>query len=78
MLDEIRIQINEKRYCMLMDGDSILPLCLVPCFDCDDIMLSDEVEYGHKAPVLLDCFNQKYYFEWDLTVKRVSFSFMSQ
>lgn len=58
---------------MLMDGDSILPLCVVPYFDCDDTM-SDDVEYGHKAPVLLDCFNQKYNFEWDLTVKRVSFS----
>lgn len=76
MLDQIRVQINKNRYCMLMDGDSLLPLCIVPYFDCDDdIMNDDSIEYGHKAPVLLDGFNQNYSFEWDLTVKRVRKNF---
>lgn len=69
MLDEIRIQINKNRHCMLKDGASILPLCVVPYYgDGDDI---DNGEFAHKAPVLLDCFYENYKFEWDLTTKRV-------
>lgn len=68
MLDEIRIQINKNRHCMLKDGASILPLCIVPYYDNDQI---DNDEFAHKAPVLLDCFYENYKFEWDLTTKRV-------
>lgn len=68
MLDEIRIQINKNRHCMLKDGASILPLCIIPYYaDCD----LDSDEFAHKAPVLLDCFYETYKFEWDLTTKRV-------
>ncbi|CRK95512.1 CLUMA_CG008981, isoform A [Clunio marinus] len=69
MLDEIRIQINLKRHCMLKDGASILPLCIVPYYgDCDQI---ENTEFAHKAPVLLDCFYEDYKFEWDLTTRRI-------
>ena len=70
MLDEIRIQINGKGHCMLKDGNSILPLCIIPCFE--DVEIKDNSEYSHKAPVLLDCFYDDYKFDWDLTTKRVS------
>jgi hypothetical protein len=69
MLDEIRIQINATGHCMLKDGASILPLCIVPFYaDADTV---DNGEFAHKAPVLLDCFYENYKFEWDLTTKRV-------
>lgn len=69
MLEEIRVQINQKRHCMLKDGASILPLCIVPYYGDSDQMENDE--FAHKAPVLLDCFYENYKFEWDLTTKRV-------
>lgn len=68
MLDDIRTQINKNRHCMLRDGASILPLCVVSYYgDKDD----DCSEFVHKAPVLLDSFYDNYKFEWDLTTKRV-------
>lgn len=68
MLDEIRIQINKNRHCMLKDGASILPLCIIPYYGDHEQM---EDEFAHKAPVLLDEFYESYKFEWDLTTKRV-------
>lgn len=68
MLHEIRVQINKNRHCMLKDGASILPLCIVPYYGDSDRM---DGEFAHKAPVLLDCFYENYKFEWDLTTQRV-------
>lgn len=70
MLDEIRIEINRNKHCMLRDGASILPLCIVPYYGESEQIDNDE--FAHKAPVLLDCFYENYQFEWDLTTKRVS------
>lgn len=70
MLDEIRIQINKNKHCMLRDGASILPLCIIPYYGVNELIDNDE--FAHKAPVLLDCFYENYQFEWDLTTKRVS------
>lgn len=75
MLDDIRIQINKNRHCMIKDGASILPLCIVPYYGDNEV---DSSEFAHKAPVLLDCFYENYKFEWDLTTKRVSDSKYSQ
>jgi hypothetical protein len=75
MLDEIRIQINEKRHCMLIDGNSILSLCIIPCYGDGDLgdQIKDNGEFAHLAPVLLDCFYDNFGFKnWDLTTKRVS------
>jgi hypothetical protein len=72
MLDEIRLQINKNRHCMLKDGASILPLCVVPYYgESEDV---DNIEFAHKAPVLLDCFYENYKWDsanGDLTTKRV-------
>lgn len=48
MLDDIRVQINEKRYFMIKDGASILPLCIVSRYDSDNEV--DSGEFAHKAP----------------------------
>jgi hypothetical protein len=72
MLVRIRTDINKDGHCMLRDGFNMLSLCVVPYYEEKLDEIESIGELAHKAPVILDCFFEKYSFKsWDLTTQKV-------
>lgn len=67
ILNQVRNDINKRRVCMLQEGSTIIPLCVVPHYK-EKISI-----YPHHAPVLTEEFYKYIRPQWDLTTLRVSF-----
>lgn len=66
LLAQVRNEINKKKVCMLQEGSTIIPLCVVPHY-------SKTIKvYSHQAPVLINDFHKYVRAQWDLTTLRVS------
>jgi hypothetical protein len=78
MLVRIRTDINKDGHCMLRDGFNMLSLCIVPYYEEKLDEIESIGELAHKAPVVLDCFFEKYAFHsWDLTTQKVGIQFLT-
>lgn len=71
MLHQIRSEINKNQHCMIHDGSNVLPLSVVPHYEDNEWEISDNGEFAHKAPVLLETIFSRKWENWDLTTMRV-------
>ncbi|KAJ6629961.1 GATOR complex protein NPRL2 [Pseudolycoriella hygida] len=65
LLAQIRTDINRKRMCMLQEGSTIIPLCVVPHYR------EQPVVYAHSAVILNNTFYKYVHTQWDLTTLRI-------
>lgn len=65
LLTQIRNDINNKRMCMLQEGSTLIPLCVVPRY-CETVKI-----YPHQAAALTDDFYKYVRDQWDLTTLRI-------
>ncbi|XP_037043331.1 GATOR complex protein NPRL2-like [Bradysia coprophila] len=65
LLAQIRRDINRKRMCMLQEGSTIIPLCVVPHYP------EQPAVYPHSAVILNSKFHKYVQTQWDLTTLRI-------
>lgn len=65
LLTQVRDDINSKKTCMLQEGSTLIPLCVVPRYP-ETVKV-----YPHDAAALTDEFYKYVGEQWDLTTSRI-------